>query len=104
LRVPQKGFFKALHEIGDMVEAGELVAEVDGCPIRAQIAGVLRGLLMDSIAVEEGMKAGDIDPRGKREHCFSISDKARAIAGGVLEAVLHSLNKPGLALRECPGG
>lgn len=92
LRVPHKGFFKALREIGDMVEAGEPVAEVDGCPIRAEIKGVLRGLLKDGIVVEEGMKAGDIDPRGKTEHCFSISDKARAIAGGVLEAMLHCLN------------
>jgi xanthine dehydrogenase accessory factor len=48
-------------------------------------------LLKDGIRVEEGMKAGDIDPRGKREQCYSISDKARAIAGGVLEAIFHSL-------------
>lgn len=91
LRVPQKGFFKALHEIGDRVDAGELIAQVDGQPIRAQIRGVLRGLLKDGIEVEEGMKAGDIDPRGEKEYCNMISDKARAIAGGVLEAILHSL-------------
>ncbi|MGH7773682.1 MAG: selenium-dependent molybdenum cofactor biosynthesis protein YqeB, partial [Candidatus Binatia bacterium] len=91
LRVPQKGFFKALHEIGDRVNAGQAVAQVNGYPIRAQIKGVLRGLLKDGIPVEEGIKAGDIDPRGKREYCYSISDKARAIAGGVLEAILHSL-------------
>lgn len=91
LRVPQKGFFKALHEIGDQVNQGELVAQVNGFPIRAQIQGVLRGLLKDGIEVEEGMKAGDIDPRGEREYCYVISDKARAIAGGVLEAILHSL-------------
>lgn len=91
LRVPQKGFFKALHEIGDLVKPGELVAQVNGCPIHAQIRGVLRGLLKDGIAVEEGVKAGDIDPRGEREYCYVISDKARAIAGGVLEAILHSL-------------
>ena len=91
LRVPQKGLFKALHEIGDAVQAGEVVAQVDGHPIRAQIGGVLRGLLKDGIAVAQGIKAGDIDPRGEREYCYLISDKARAIAGGVLEAILHSL-------------
>jgi len=96
LRVPQKGRFKALHEIGDLVDAGEPVAQVDGIPIRAQIRGVLRGLLKDGIPVEEGMKAGDIDPRGERGYCYMISDKARAIAGGVLEAILHSLKDPSL--------
>ena len=92
LRVPRSGLFKALHEIGDAVHPGEVVAQVDGHPIRAQIDGVLRGVLKDGIAVEEGIKAGDIDPRGEREYCHLISDKARAIGGGVLEAILHSLN------------
>jgi xanthine dehydrogenase accessory factor len=91
LRVPQKGVFKALHEIGDAVEPGDVVAQVDGQPIRAQIRGVVRGLLKDGISVVEGIKAGDIDPRGETEYCYLISDKARAIAGGVLEAILHSL-------------
>ncbi|MFQ5851710.1 MAG: selenium-dependent molybdenum cofactor biosynthesis protein YqeB [Candidatus Binatia bacterium] len=91
LRVPQKGFFRSLHEIGDLLGPGDIVARVDGHPICAQIRGVLRGLLKDGIEVEEGMKVGDIDPRGKSEYCYLISDKARAIAGGVLEAILHSL-------------
>ncbi len=90
LRTPQKGSFKALREIGDLVNVGDILAEVDGCTIRAQIKGVLRGILKDGILVEEGTKAGDIDPRGKEEYCHTISDKARAIAGGVLEAILHS--------------
>ncbi|MBI4488433.1 MAG: EF2563 family selenium-dependent molybdenum hydroxylase system protein [Deltaproteobacteria bacterium] len=91
LRVPHKGLFKALYSIGDPMEPGKVVAQVDGYPIQAQIKGVLRGLLKDGISVEAGMKAGDIDPRGEREYCYLISDKARAIAGGVLEAILHSL-------------
>lgn len=91
LRAPQSGFFKALREIGELVDAGDEVARVDGAPIRAQVRGILRGLLKDGIKVEQGMKAGDIDPRGEREYCYLISDKARAIAGGVLEAILHSL-------------
>lgn len=93
LRVPQKGLFKARREIGDLVEKGEVVAEVDGRPVQAEIRGVLRGLLKDGIAVEAGIKAGDIDPRGEREYCYLISDKARAIAGGVLEAILHLLKE-----------
>ena len=91
LRAPQRGLFRALREIGDAVRAGEVVAEVDGRPLRAEIGGVVRGLLKDGIAVEEGIKAGDIDPRGEAGYCYSISDKARAIAGGVLEVILHSL-------------
>ena len=91
LRVPRKGLFHALREIGDTVNSGEVVARVDGIPIEAQIKGVLRGLLKDGIQVEEGVKAGDIDPRGEKEYCYLISDKARAIAGGVLEAILHSV-------------
>jgi xanthine dehydrogenase accessory factor len=88
LRVPQSGCFKSLHEIGELVAPGDVVAQVDGRPIQAQVKGVLRGLLKDGIQVGEGMKAGDIDPRGEREYCYLISDKARAIAGGVLEAIL----------------
>ena len=96
LRVPKNGLFKTLHEIGDAaVQAGDVVAQVDGRLIRAQIAGVLRGLLKDGIAVEAGIKAEDIDPRGQSEYCYLISDKARAIAGGVLEAILHSLGELG---------
>lgn len=94
LRAPQKGLFQTAHEIGDPVNPGEVVARVNGHPVQAQIKGVLRGLLKDGISVEEGIKAGDIDPRGEREYCYLISDKARAIAGGVLEAILHSLKDP----------
>ena len=89
LRAPKRGLFETRHEIGDSVQAGDIVAQVDGLPIRAEIRGVLRGLLKDGIAVEQGIKAGDIDPRGEAEYCYLISDKARAIAGGVLEAILH---------------
>ena len=91
LRAPRDGRFKALREIGDVVEVGAKVAEIDGEPIRAQIQGVVRGMLKDGIEIQQGTKAGDIDPRGEREYCYVISDKARAIAGGVLEAICHSL-------------
>ena len=89
LRVPQTGRFKALKEIGDVVKSGEPVGEIDGVSLQARIPGMIRGLLRDGIQVQAGMKAGDIDPRGEREYCYAISDKARAIGGGVLEAILH---------------
>jgi xanthine dehydrogenase accessory factor len=92
LRVPRSGRFRALKSIGDTVHQDEIVAEVDGEPIRAQISGRLRGLLRDGIPVPRALKAGDIDPRGESGYCYLISDKARAIAGGALEAILHSLN------------
>jgi xanthine dehydrogenase accessory factor len=91
LRAPSSGRFKALRQIGDFVQMGETVAEVSGIPIQAQIAGLVRGMLRDGIEIHAGMKTGDIDPRGEREYCYTISDKARAIGGGVLEAILHGL-------------
>ena len=93
LRAPAEGVFRAHKKIGDAVQAGETVAEVSGAQVQAGISGVLRGILRDGIRVQKQMKAGDIDPRGTREHCFTISDKARAIAGGVLEAILMKFNK-----------
>jgi len=89
--VPQSGIFNTLRAIGDVIAAGEPVATVNGELIKAEISGQIRGLLRNSIQVQQGIKAGDIDPRGERGYCDLISDKSRAIAGGVLEAILHSL-------------
>jgi xanthine dehydrogenase accessory factor len=91
LRVASSGRFKALGQIGDVVKKDESVAEVDGVPIQAPISGVIRGMLRNGIEVAQGMKAGDIDPRIERGYCYSVSDKARAIGGGVLEAIFHFL-------------
>jgi xanthine dehydrogenase accessory factor len=91
VRTPREGRFRALRKIGDMIQQSEPVGEVEGVPIEAQSPGLLRGLLRDGIQVAQGVKAGDIDPRGERGYCYMISDKARAIGGGVLEAILHSL-------------
>lgn len=88
LRSPAEGFFQGLKEIGTPVQPGEAVALVGGIPVVATIGGVLRGILHDGLWVTEGMKVGDVDPRAEREYCFTISDKARAVAGGVLEAIL----------------
>ncbi|HLV97870.1 MAG TPA: selenium-dependent molybdenum cofactor biosynthesis protein YqeB [Ktedonobacterales bacterium] len=91
LRAPTDGPLMAQHAIADLVQAGEIIATVGETPMVAQISGVLRGLVHDGLVVRQNMKVGDIDPRARREHCFSISDKSRAIAGGVLEALLYLL-------------
>jgi xanthine dehydrogenase accessory factor len=77
-----------LHHIGDIVKKGEPVAAVNGEIICATISGVIRGLLPTGTPVHSGMKSGDIDPRPVQAHCYTVSDKARAIGGGVLEAIL----------------
>lgn len=91
LRAPAAGVFEPRAAIGDLVEAGEVVAAVGGREVKAGIKGVLRGLLREGIVVTEGFKVGDVDPRAKPEHCRTISDKSRAIGGGVLEAIMMFL-------------
>jgi xanthine dehydrogenase accessory factor len=88
IRAPADGDFEATAAIGSLVEAGEILGAVAGCPVMAPIGGALRGLIRDGVTVKRGQKMGDVDPRGRVEYCYTISDKARAIAGGVLEAVL----------------
>ncbi|MPM67352.1 hypothetical protein SDC9_114274 [bioreactor metagenome] len=88
LRAPCDGVFLPSVRIGDMVKAGQTVATVDGLPVVSSIAGVVRGLLPEGTPVHKGMKSGDVDPRGERDYCFTVSDKANAVAGGVLEAIL----------------
>ncbi|MBI2202762.1 MAG: EF2563 family selenium-dependent molybdenum hydroxylase system protein [Candidatus Rokubacteria bacterium] len=88
LRAPASGTLRARCTIGERVDAGVAVADVEDRPVVARIAGVLRGLVRDGSQVREGQKIGDVDPRARPEHCFTVSDKARAVAGGVLEAIL----------------
>lgn len=90
LRAPTDGYVEPCAEIGDSIAAGQVVARVAGQPVTAAFAGVLRGLVHSSAYVTRGLKIGDLDPRARREHCFTISDKALAVGGGVLEAVLAS--------------
>ncbi len=93
LRTMKKGIFRPQRSIGDRVNKGTVVAVVDDFPVIAKISGVIRGLLREGVEVKKGMKVGDIDPRGKRELCLTISDKARTIGGGVLEAILYRFNR-----------
>lgn len=92
IRAENDGKIMPVSKIGDYVEKGDIVAYVNKTPIFAQINGIVRGMLQEGLQVYKGMKSGDIDPRCEKNHCFTISDKARSIAGGVLEAILYLSN------------
>jgi xanthine dehydrogenase accessory factor len=105
IRAPLAGVFTAEARVGDMVGAGAVVGTIrppgpdraagglSGADALARVAspisGLLRGLVMDGTAVGERQKIGDVDPRGSRIDFLKISDKGRAVAGGVLEAIMH---------------
>ncbi len=88
LRAPRAGKFIATVRICDFVNLGQVIGQVDDTPIRAAFDGVVRGLVADGLEVEAGMKVGDIDPRNDLRLCSLVSDKALAVGGGVLEAIL----------------
>lgn len=93
LRAPAEGIFTALCRIGDRVTTGQAVGHVGDVPVVARIDGVLRGLIRPQTAVSAGLKIGDVDPRGDIGACHSISDKARAVGGAVLETILRVYNR-----------
>jgi len=95
LRAPAAGIAHWRLEIGDYVKEGDVIGQVNGEPVIAPFAGVLRGLIAPGSAVPAGGKIGDLDARGRRDACFTISDKALSIGGGVLEAILSWLNRGG---------
>ena len=95
IRACRDGIFHPVAHIGDTVAEGDVVATVDGEPVYALMPGTVRGMLPDGLRVKQGMKSGDIDPRCECNHCFTISDKARAIGGGVLEGLLYFQNRKG---------
>ncbi|WP_330392642.1 selenium-dependent molybdenum cofactor biosynthesis protein YqeB [Geosporobacter subterraneus] len=92
LRAPQEGFIRHMKNIGDRVSVSEVISFVGEQPVQAGIEGLIRGLIHEGIYVKSGMKIGDVDPRGNFEYVNSISDKARNIAGGVLEAIMIKKN------------
>ena len=93
----REGIFHELRAIGDVVESGDVIAEIEAfdgtrTPVTTCIGGILRGLLRDGYPVTMGFKVADVDPRREElENCFLISDKARCIAGSVLELVAARL-------------
>jgi xanthine dehydrogenase accessory factor len=89
---PVEGQFLTDREIGDMVAAGDIMASVAGQQFKAEIGGVVRALLRNGTMVGKGVKLGEIDPSGDREAPFTIRPRVRAIAGGVLEAIMMRFN------------
>lgn len=89
LRAPKDGIFRQVLDIGAQVRAGDVAGYVDGEPMTCTIGGILRGILPDNTPVYKGMKSGDVDPRCAPDHCTCASDKALAVGGGVLEAILQ---------------
>ena len=92
IRASSNGKIKPVVAIGDFVKKGDIVAYIDGVEVLSEIDGIVRGMLQEGIEVFKGMKSGDIDPRCEKDHCFTISDKARSIGGGVLEAIMYMNN------------
>lgn len=88
LCAPADGEFIAHAHLCEHIEAGRLIAEVEGQPISAVFDGILRGLLHPGLKVTKGLKVGDLDPRDDPALCNLVSDKALAVGGGVLEAIL----------------
>lgn len=93
LRAPGPGPVAWSVDIGDAVVSGVPVGKVGETAVVAPISGVVRGLITPGHIAEEGLKIGDIDPRGERSACFEISDKAMSVGGGVLEAALTRLDR-----------
>lgn len=93
LRAPADGVVVPLKSIGGSCKEGEKIASINGTDILSPFDGVLRGLIHPRVEVTEGMKIGDVDPRNEPDLCNYVSDKALAVAGGVLEAVLIKLRQ-----------
>lgn len=89
VRSTAAGRVEPVKKIGDLVQEGDLLATIGTSEVRAQIPGVLRGMIHTGMEVPEGFKIGDVDARGNVANCFTISDKARAVGGGTLEALLY---------------
>lgn len=90
IHAPVAGIVSTCKKITDIVKKDEVIAYIDDYPVVASMDGILRGLIHNGYQVHKGFKMADIDPRiDEVKNCFTISDKARCIAGGVIEAILH---------------
>ncbi|MGG5341037.1 selenium-dependent molybdenum cofactor biosynthesis protein YqeB [Enterococcus sp. AZ192] len=86
---PASGQVKHIKKIGDSVQKDELLFYVGDQPVHSPLKGVLRGLISDQVICQKGLKCADVDPRETEEvDCYTISDKARALGGAVLDAIL----------------
>ncbi|PLX68784.1 MAG: molybdenum hydroxylase [Denitrovibrio sp.] len=94
LHAENAGVLTVIKDIGDTVKKGDHIATIDGTPVKASIDGLIRGMIRSGYKVFKGMKIADIDPRVEEfNNCFTVSDKARALGGAVLEAILHLRSK-----------
>ncbi len=97
LRAPAAGVFHPTVDFGDHVEQGQTVGSIDNggtsTPVVASLSGAVRGLVHPGLTVHKGMKIGDVDPRDDPTYIYSISDKALAIGGAVLTAILAWMNR-----------
>lgn len=96
VRANGDGIVKSFFKIGDHVNEGDLICKVGEKEVRAKISGILRGMIREGLYVRDGLKIGDIDPRDIKDYVFTISDKARAIGGGVLEGIEYLRRERGI--------
>ena len=89
IRANADGVIENVKSIGDLVKQGDPIAYIGDTVVEASLDGVLRGLISDKSNVFKGLKIADVDPRGEKEYCYTITEKARAIGGAVLEGILH---------------
>lgn len=89
LRANIDGIIKNLKEIGEFVKKGDIVALIGNTQVKAEINGVVRGLIRNGVTVYKNLKIGDIDPRGIKEYCYTISEKSRCIAGSVVVEIMN---------------
>ncbi|MFH1372185.1 MAG: selenium-dependent molybdenum cofactor biosynthesis protein YqeB [bacterium] len=87
LRSPADGEFTSCCRITDRVESGQVLGKVGGVEVVSEIDGIVRGMIHDGLMISRGQKIGDVDPRGIKEHCYRISNKAGAIGEAVVEAL-----------------
>lgn len=87
---PAQGELRVIKGIGDEVSKEEIIAYVGETEVKSRITGIIRGMLPDGIRVKKGLKMADVDPRaGQLKNCYTISDKARCVSGGVLEGIMN---------------
>lgn len=86
------GIFNSNNKIGDILVKNETIGYIDNKPVKTEISGLLRGIIPNGYFVKKGLKIADIDPReAEKENCYTISDKARALGGAVLEIILKKI-------------
>lgn len=93
IRAATDGKIEVLSDIGTFVEAEDTIARIGNVEIKSKIKGVVRGMIKNDYYVTRNMKIGDVDPRANIDYCYTVSDKARAVGGGVLEAIMRLTSK-----------